>query len=211
MPIWLIVVSYIVSFLGGGFLLNLLREQLHYHCVFLQMGETDPGGFSCADGISYIGAGVFIMGLLLAVAVLAIGMLASARVRLASGAGTGRALAGVSLLPLVLITGATWLATRDRGPDGAPNADYWTPAMLASALILSCAAVLVVMLCATPARWVRARRFAWLGAYSALFAATVVQPGVFVATVVSAGVLGASFLVIPAQIDSRAVVPSIPE
>ncbi len=200
-PIWLLVTSFIVAvFVGSGFLLNLLREQLHYQCSFLRMGASDPGGFSCADGISYIAPGVLILGLLLVLTAFAIAVLASVR-RYAHGTRTARVLAGLALLPLGLITWAAWFVTHERPLDAEPDADYWTPAMLAATVLLGCAAVLMIVLCAVPARWVLMRRIAWVGACAVLFAATVVQPGVFVATIVSAGLLGAARLVWRAPAD----------
>lgn len=52
-------VGFVVSVLvGGGFLMTLVRDELHFQCSFLRMGTDDPGSFYCADGISYLGVGV---------------------------------------------------------------------------------------------------------------------------------------------------------
>lgn len=195
-PIWLLITSCVVAvFIGSGLLLNLLRETLHYGCSFIRMGASEPGEFSCADGISYIAPGVFILGLSFVVIAFAIAVLVSARVQFAGGAGPARVLAGLALFPLALISWAAWFATQYRPQDAEPDAEYWAPAMLLASVLLACAAVFMVVLCVWPLRATRVRAVAFIGACAALLAATIAQPGVLIATIISAGLLAASLTV----------------
>ena len=68
-------VGFVVSvFVGSGFLLTLVRDDLHFQCSFLRMGNDDPGSFYCADGISYIGVGLGTYGVYGVILLVALGI-----------------------------------------------------------------------------------------------------------------------------------------
>ncbi|KGJ75677.1 hypothetical protein GY21_09520 [Cryobacterium roopkundense] len=188
-------IGFVVSVLpGSGFLLSLVRDDLHFQCSFLKMGSDDPGSFYCADGISYIGVGVATYGVYGMVLLIALTVTTAGPKR----AGLqSRLLAGISILPIAMFSWSTWYATSARPIDQAPDVNYWAQPLLAVTAVLS-AAVVVILAAGLPSR-PRFRRIGFRVSLALLVAAALIQPGSLSAVAVAFGTLAAA-----ATLDRRA-------
>ena len=183
-------VGFVVSvFVGSGFLLNLVREDLHFQCGFQQMGSEDPGSFYCADGISYIGVGVGTYGVYAVILLIAFG------IALAGSKTSGmqsRLMAGVSILPIAMFSWSTWYATNARPFDQAPGVNYWVQPLLPVTAVLVAAVIVIVILAAGPNSRPRVRATGFRVAMALLVAAALIQPGSLSAVAVALGILAAA-------------------
>ena len=181
-------VGFVASVLtGSGFLLSLVREDLHFQCSFLQMGSDDPGSFYCADGISYIGVGVATYG------VYGLILLIALRITMADLKSSGmqsRLMAGISILPIAMFSWSTWYATSARPVDQAPGANYWVQSLLPVTAVLVTA--VIVTLAAGLISRPRLRTAGFRVAMALLVAAVLIQPGSLSAVAVALGILTAA-------------------
>lgn len=181
-------VGFVVSvFVGSGFLLNLVREDLHFQCGFQQMGSEDPGSFYCADGISYIGVGVGTYGVYAVILLIAFG------IALAGSKTSGmqsRLMAGVSILPIAMFSWSTWYATNARTFDQAPGINYWVQPLFPVTAVLVAAVIFILAagLISRP----RVRATGFRVAMALLVAAALIQPGSLSAVAVALGILAAA-------------------
>ena len=200
-------VGFVVSvFLGGGFLLTFVRDELHFQCSFLRMGSDDPGSFYCADGISYIGVGVGTYGVYGVILLVALGIASVGRTT--AGMLRSRLMAGISILPIAMFSWSTWYATSARSTDQAPGANYWVQPLLPVTVVLVTAvvAILTAGLISRP----RVRTAGFLVAMALFVAAVFIQPGSLSAVAVAVGILAAAMALgrlVPNEIESP---PSLP-
>jgi hypothetical protein len=201
-------VGFVVSvFVGSGFLLMLVRDDLHFQCSFLRMGSDDPGSFYCADGISYIGVGVgtySVYGVILLVAL----VIASAGPT-TTGTLRPRLMAGISILPIAMFSWSTWYATIARSADQAPGVSYWVQPLLPVTVVLVTAVVVILAAGLIPRPGVR--RAGFRVAIALLVAAALIQPGSISAVAVALGTLAAALFLerqVSSDIESPAVTSS---
>jgi len=201
----ILLVGFVVSVGGSGFLLTLLREDLHFQCSFLQMGAGDPGSFFCADGISYIGVAVSANGAHVVILLIALG------IAMASPDTAGmqsRLMAFCSILPVAMFSWLTWDGTQHRPVDQAPDVNYWLEPLLPVTGVL-CVAVVVILAAGilTPPRL---RMAGCLLAMALLVVAVFVQLGSLSAVALALGALAAAMVLetrLPTEVDSPSSTP----
>ena len=199
-------VGFLVSvFAGSGFLLNLVRDDLHFQCSFLRMGSDDPGSFYCADGIGYIGVGVGTYGVYGVILLVALGI-ASARPTTA-GMQPSRLIAGISILPIAMFSWTTWYATSARSVDQAPGANYWIQPLLPVTAVLATAVLVILVVGLTSRPGVRAVGFRV--AMALFVVAVIIQPGSLSAVAVALGTLAAAMFLGP-RVPNKIESPPIP-
>jgi hypothetical protein len=198
-------VGFVVSILvGSGFLLKLVREDLHFQCSFLRMGGDDPGSFYCADGISYMGVGVGTYGvygviLLVALVIASVGPATAGMLQ-------SQLMAGISILPIAMFSWSTWYATSVRSGDQAPGVNYWVQPLLPVTVVLVTA--VVVILAAGLISRPGVRRAGFRVAMALFVAAVLIQPGSLSAVAVALGALAAAMLLerrVPNEVASFSV------
>jgi len=197
-------VGFVASvFAGSGFLLRLVREDLHFQCSFHQMGSDDPGSFYCADGISYIGVGVATYGVYGLILLIALGV---ALADLRSSGIRSRLMAGISILPIVMFSWSTWYATSARPVDQAPGANYWVPFLLPVTAVFVTAVIVILAAGLVSLPWLRTAGFRL--AMALLVAAVLVQPGSLSAVAVALGILTAAVCLewrVPDEVETPTV------
>ncbi|TFC02732.1 hypothetical protein [Cryobacterium sp. MDB2-33-2] len=201
-------VGFVVSvFVGSGFLLSLVRDELHFQCSFLRMGSDDPGSFYCADGISYIGVGVGTFGVYGVILLFALGIASAGRTT--AGMLQSRLMAGISILPIAMFSWSTWYATSARSSDQAPGVNYWVQPLLPVTVVLVTAVIVVLAAVLFSRPGVRTAGFRV--AMALLVAAVFIQPGSLSAVAVALGILAAAMFLerrVPKEIESPGSRPS---
>ncbi|TFC56159.1 hypothetical protein [Cryobacterium sp. TMB1-7] len=181
-------VGFVASvFAGSGFLLGLVREDLHFQCSFHHMGSDDPGSFYCADGIGYIGVGVATYGVYGVILLIALGI---AMADLKSSGIQSRLMAGISILPIAMFSWSTWYATSTRPIDQAPGANYWVQPLLPVTAVLVTAVIVILAAGLIPRP--RLRTAGFRVAMALFIAAALIQPGSLSAVAVTLGTLAAA-------------------
>jgi hypothetical protein len=197
-------VGFVASVLAGsGFLLKLVREELHFQCSFQQMGSDDPGSFYCADGIGYVGVGVGTYGAYGLILLIAFG---TAVANWESSGLQSRLVAGISILPIAMFSWSTWYATSARPIDQAPGANYWVQSLLPVTVVLV-AAVTVILAAGLSSRS-RLRAAGFRVAMALFVAAVLIQPGSLSAAAVALGILAAAVCLdrrVPDEVDTPTV------
>ena len=196
--------GFVVSVLAGsGFLLTMVRDDLHFQCSFLQMGSDDPGSFYCADGIGYIGVGVATYGVYGVILLIALGVATADPKR----AGMqSRLMAGISILPIAMFSWSTWYATSTRPLDQAPGVNYWVQPLLAVTVVLA-TAVIVILTAGLLSR-PRFRTAGYIAAMLLFVVGVFIQPGSLSAVAVACGTLAAAVSLdrrVPNEVESPAV------
>ena len=182
-------VGFVVSvFVGSGFLLTLVRDDLHFQCSFLRMGNDDPGSFYCADGISYIGVGLGTYGVYGVILLVALGIASASPT--AAGMLQSRLLAGISIVPIAMFSWSTWYATSGRSMDQAPDANYWVQPLLPVTVVLVIAVIVILAVVPISRPGIRAAGF--LVAMALFVTAVLIQPGSLSAVAVTLGTLAAA-------------------
>jgi hypothetical protein len=192
-------------FVGSGFLLTLVRDDLHFQCSFLRMGSDDPGSFYCADGISYIGVGVGTYGVYGVILLVGLGIIASAGPT-SAGMLQSRLIAGISILPIAMFSWSTWYATSVRSIDQAPDANYWVQPLLPVTAVLVTA--VIVILAVLPISRPGVRTVGFRVAMVLFVVAVLIQPGSLSAVAVTVGTLAAAMFLerrVPNEIESPSV------
>ncbi|TFC27545.1 hypothetical protein E3O55_12015 [Cryobacterium sp. MDB1-18-2] len=201
-------VGFVVSvFVGSGFLLSLVRDELHFQCSFLRMGSDDPGSFYCADGISYIGVGVGTFGVYGVILLFALGIASAGRTT--AGMLQSRLMAGISILPIAMFSWSTWYATSARSSDQAPGVNYWVQPLLPVTVVLVTAVIVILAAVLFSRPGVRTAGFRV--AMALLVAAVFIQPGSLSAVAVALGILAAAMFLerrAPKKIESPRSRPS---
>ena len=196
--------GFVVSVLAGsGFLLTMVRDDLHFQCSFLRMGSDDPGSFYCADGIGYIGVGVATYGVYGVILLIALGVATADPKR----AGMqSRLMAGISILPIAMFSWSTWDATSTRPLDQAPGVNYWVQPLLAVTVVLA-TAVIVILTAGLLSR-PRFRTAGYIAAMLLFVVGVFIQPGSLSAVAVACGTLAAAVSLdrrVPNEVESPAV------
>jgi hypothetical protein len=198
-------VGFVVSvFAGSGFLLALVRDELHFQCSFLRMGSDDPGSFYCADGISYIGVGVATYGVY--GVILLVALVIACTGPTTAGMLQSRLMAGISILPIAMFSWSTWYATSARPVDQAPGVNYWLQPLLPVTVVLVTAVVVILAAGLIARSGVRTPGFRV--AMALLIAAGFIQPGGLSAVAVALGTLVAAMFLehqVPNEIESPSV------
>lgn len=182
--------GFVVSLLTSTELIYLFRDKLHYQCSFLTMGESDPGSFSCTDGIGYLMVGIAVHGvsvlLMLAFALIVFGPeTPKAQVRSVR-------VTGLAVVPVAFLIASTVYTVIQRPADARQDANYWVEPMLSVTIVLCLAIALIVTASMTHRRPLRV--LATGGAVLVLVGAAVVQTGTLPSVAMSLGILAAGML-----------------
>lgn len=196
------LVGGVASVVMGPATLWLLREVLHVNCGRGAPGTEAGGGWTCADGISYLGAAVLLGGAAVGVAV--VGALVAYLVR--SDRVARVALTLLAALSVGWMLGWTWYGSSHlvwQTPPGMAGTDFWVAAVGPAALVAS-----VAIGFAMTALWFGGRKARMLAAVAigGIAIATALQPGLALATLVAAGALGGALrrTIVPRSEDSGA-------
>jgi hypothetical protein len=122
--------------------ISFLRDRVYLYCDFARMGASDPGSFLCADGISYIGAGLvlgFVVALLFLAAALAVA------VWMPRPLVAVRAEAGVAITSLAFTVAASLVVSGNRHPASAVPENAWSVVMATPTVLFSVAAVALAL------------------------------------------------------------------
>jgi MFS family permease len=171
-------------------LVTLLRERLHYLCG-TDVSAPERMDWTCADGISYLGAG------LLPLAVAALVVLAALILVLAARVPIRLPLGVLAVVAVVVGLAGTWHAVTAGSygvPPGILRSDFWIEAVLPAALAVAVSVVLMIV-------GVVLRGWSSVVVTSAaalgIAVATVLQPGLALSTMPALGILAASAVSTP--------------
>jgi hypothetical protein len=180
------VIGGLLGFVLGAFAVLLIREQLHISCAFLATGD-EPGGWVCADGISYL-LPALAFGALALTTTVAGALVAGLVRRAAVASGVLTAIAGLAVAALLALTWYGSAQSVHNAPEGVVSTDYWFAALGPAAVVAGLATAAAAVAATLPT----VGRAGFVAGAGLLALATVVQPGLALVTMPAAGCLVAA-------------------